>query len=148
MTVREKIEKAFELANYIVLALLIAGQCTVGSNFYVGQFVYLGANILAVTRTFVLKRPVADKVKDFCMLGITTGLILIKFLGGIRSQKGDLEMKKYNPYLEMTYKNDKLIMTPKTFKMWLQTYKMCDERQMSNIIKIVNYFTRNEKDCD
>ena len=57
-------------------------------------------------------------------------------------------MKKYNPYLEMTYKNDKLIMTPKTFKMWLQTYKMCDERQMSNIIKIVNYFTRNEKDCD
>lgn len=85
MTVREKIEKAFELANYIVLALLIAGQCTVGSNFYVGQFVYLGANILAVTRTFILKRPMADKVKDFCMLGITTGLILIKVLGGIHS---------------------------------------------------------------
>ena len=81
----QRIEKIFEVANYLVLALLIIGQCTVGSSFYVGQFVYLGANILAVTRTFVLKRPIPDKVKDFCMLGITTGLLLIKFLGGIYS---------------------------------------------------------------
>lgn len=33
MTVREKIEKGFELANYLVLTLLITAQCTVGSNF-------------------------------------------------------------------------------------------------------------------
>lgn len=92
MTVREKIEKGFELANYLVLTLLITAQCTVGSNFFVGQFIYFSANVLAVVRCFVLKRPMADKVKDFCMLGITTGLILIKFLGGIRSQKGDLKM--------------------------------------------------------
>jgi cytochrome c biogenesis factor len=85
MTVREKIEKGFELANYLVLTLLITAQCTVGSNFFVGQFIYFSANVLAVVRCFVLKRPMADKVKDFCMLGITTGLILIKFLGGIRS---------------------------------------------------------------
>ena len=57
-------------------------------------------------------------------------------------------MKKYNPYLEMTYKNGKLIMTPETFKMWLQTYKLCDERQMSNIIERVDYFTRDKKNCD
>jgi hypothetical protein len=57
-------------------------------------------------------------------------------------------MKKYNPYLEMTYKNGKLIMTPETFKMWLQTYKLCNERQMSNIIKRVDYFTRDKKNCD
>lgn len=80
-----KIEKVFEIANYLVLALLIAGQCTVGSSFYVGQFIYLSANVLAVVRSFVLRRPVPDKVKDCCMLGITTGLILIKFLGGIHS---------------------------------------------------------------
>jgi len=85
MTVREKIEKVFELLNYLVLTLLITAQCTVGSNFFVGQFIYFSANILAVVRCFVLKRPMADKVKDFCMLGITTGLILIKFLGGIHS---------------------------------------------------------------
>lgn len=83
--ITKKIEKIFELLNYLVLALLIIGQCTVGSNYFVGQFVYLSANILAVTRCFVLKRPMADKVKDFCMLGITTGLILIKVLGGIHS---------------------------------------------------------------
>lgn len=85
MTVREKIEKTFELLNYLVLALLITAQCVVGSSFYVGQFIYLSANVLAVIRCFILKRPMADKVKDFCMLGITTGLILIKFLGGIHS---------------------------------------------------------------
>ena len=85
MTVREKIEKGFELANYLVLTLLIVGQSTVGSNFFVGQFVYLSANILAVIRCFVLRRPTADKFKDCCMLGITTGLILIKVLGGIHS---------------------------------------------------------------
>lgn len=83
--ITKKVEKVFELANYLVLALLITAQCTVGSNFFVGQFIYFGANVLAVTRTFVLKRPTADKVKDFCMLGITTGLILIKILGGIHS---------------------------------------------------------------
>lgn len=86
MTVKERIEQIFIALNYVVLALLIIAQCTVGSNFYVGQFIYFSANALAITRCFVLKRPVADKVKDFCMLGITTGLILIKFLGGIISQ--------------------------------------------------------------
>ena len=82
---KEKIEKLFVLANYLVLSLLIVAQCTVGSSFYVGQFLYLSANVLSVVRCFVLKRPVADKVKDFAMLGITTGLLLIKFLGGIYS---------------------------------------------------------------
>ena len=91
MTVRERIEKGFILANYLVLTLLITAQCVVGSNFYVGQFLYLSANLLAVTRCFVLRRPTADKVKDFAMLGITSGLLLIKFLGGIHSQKGELK---------------------------------------------------------
>ena len=82
---KEKVEKIFILANYLVLTLLITAQCVVGSSFYVGQFLYLSANILAVVRCFALHRPMADKVKDFCMLGITTGLLLIKFLGGIHS---------------------------------------------------------------
>lgn len=80
-----KIQKVFEVSNYLILTLLIIGQSTVGSMFYVGQGIYLTANVLSVTRCWVLKRPVADKIKDCCMLAITIGLILIKVLGGIRS---------------------------------------------------------------
>ena len=81
----QNLTKFFEALHYLVLMLLILGQCTVGSNFIVGQCVYLGANVVAVTRTFVLKRPMADKVKDCCCLGITCGLLGIKILGGIIS---------------------------------------------------------------
>lgn len=81
---KSKIEKVFENFQFIVLGLLILGQCTVGSNFFVGQFVYLCANAISLTRCFALRRPVADKVKDACCLGITAGLIIIKTIG-IRS---------------------------------------------------------------
>ena len=81
----QKLTKFFEALNYLVLMLLILGQCTVGSNFVIGQSIYLGANVVAVTRTFALKRPMADKVKDCCCLGITCGLLGIKILGGIIS---------------------------------------------------------------
>ena len=80
-----KLWKFFETLNYLVLALLIIGQCTVGRNFMIGQSIYLGANLVSVTRTFILKRPMADKVKDCCCLGITCGLLGIKILGGIIS---------------------------------------------------------------
>ncbi len=80
-----KVWKFFEVINYLVLILLIVGQCTVGSNFLVGQFIYLTANLISVTRCFVLKRPVADKIKDCSCLAITMGLIGIKILGGIAS---------------------------------------------------------------
>lgn len=85
MKENEKFWKFFETLNYLVLALLIIGQCTVGSNFMIGQSIYLGANLVSVTRTFILKRPMADKVKDCCCLGITCGLLGIKILGGIIS---------------------------------------------------------------
>ena len=81
-----RIEKAFELLNYLVLMMLIVGQCTVGSNFLIGQSVYLGANLISVSRCFILKRPIADKVKDCSCLAITCGLLSIKLLGGIISQ--------------------------------------------------------------
>ena len=34
-------EKVFEVLNYLVLMLLIAGQCVVGANWMIGQFIYL-----------------------------------------------------------------------------------------------------------
>lgn len=81
----KKFETLFVTLNYVVLGLLIVGQCTVGSNFMVGQCVYLAANVLAVTRNFVLDRPIADKVKECSCMAITIGLIGIKLLGGIIS---------------------------------------------------------------
>lgn len=67
-------------AGYIVLALLIVGQCVIRSSYIGGQFVYFAANILSVTRAFTLDRPRADKVKDICCTAITTGLILLIFI--------------------------------------------------------------------
>lgn len=81
----EKKEKFFEFCGYVVLASLIVGQCTVGSNFIIGQCVYLFANVVSVIRTVILHRPMADKVKDCACLAITLGLLAIKFLGGILS---------------------------------------------------------------
>lgn len=78
--------KFFENLNYFVLILLIVGQCTIGANWMIGQFVYLTANIISVSRCWVLKRPAADKIKDCACLAITLGLLGIKFLGGLPLQ--------------------------------------------------------------
>lgn len=68
-------QKVWKELNYLVLIALIVGQVVVKADFFIGQLVYLGANILSFIRCFVLQRPVADKIKDGCMLGITCGLI-------------------------------------------------------------------------
>ena len=73
---RRKIEDL----QYFVLIMLILGQCTVGENFYLGQCIYLVANIVSVFRSFVLQRPNADKVKDVCCMAITIGLIVFNLL--------------------------------------------------------------------
>lgn len=82
---KTKIETIFITLNYVVICLLIVGQCIVGSDFMIGQCTYLGANIISVSRCFVLKRPMADKIKDCSCTAITVGLIGIKLLGGIVS---------------------------------------------------------------
>lgn len=75
--------KFFEVLNYLVLMLLIVGQCVVGANWIIGQFIYLAANLISVSRCWVLKRPVADKVKDCSCTAITSGLIGMELLGGL-----------------------------------------------------------------
>lgn len=71
---------AIENLQYLVLALLIVGQCTVSNNFWIGQTVYLIANLVSLSRCFLLNRPAADKVKDVACLAITLGLILFNLL--------------------------------------------------------------------
>lgn len=75
---KEKMKNFWESLQYVVLILLIVGQCTVGSWFYFGQGIYLIANLISTLRCFILGRPNADKVKDSACLAITIGLILIK----------------------------------------------------------------------
>lgn len=73
--------RTVENLQYFVLVLLILGQCTIGSLFYLGQGIYLTANLISLFRSFALNRPTADKVKDTVCLAVTIGLIIIKILG-------------------------------------------------------------------
>lgn len=75
-----KFQMVWKELNYLVLIALITAQCVVKADFLIGQFVYLFANVLAFVRCFILRRPVADKVKDGCMLGITVGLVTMIML--------------------------------------------------------------------
>lgn len=75
-----KMQAIWKELNYLVLIALIVGQCVVKADFLIGQFVYLFANVLSFTRCFVLERPIADKIKDGCCLGITSGLIMMVVL--------------------------------------------------------------------
>lgn len=77
-----KFQMVWKELNYLVLIALITAQCVVKADFLIGQFVYLFANVLAFVRCFILRRPVADKVKDGCMLGITVGLVVMTMLEG------------------------------------------------------------------
>ncbi len=72
-----KYEKLFENLNYIVLMGLIIAQCVIGKWYLVGQSIYLLCNAISVTRSIVLKRPKADKIKDCSCTAITIGLILL-----------------------------------------------------------------------
>ena len=71
--------KVFVNLQYLVLVGLLVGQCVVGVNFYIGQFIYLAVNMVAVVRNFILHRPTPDKVKDACCLGVTIGIILFNY---------------------------------------------------------------------
>lgn len=70
-------EKFWDNIGYVIMALLLVGQITVGWLFMVGQGAYLLGNIINVIRDFKLGRPRADKVKNICFTAITVGLIIL-----------------------------------------------------------------------
>lgn len=69
-------EKTVENLQYVALALTVAGQVTIGANYFVGQGCYLLANIVAVYRNVRLERPTPDKVRDWALTGLTAGCII------------------------------------------------------------------------
>ena len=74
-------QRFWENLQYIVLFLLIVAQATVGSWFVFGQCVYLSAYVISITRSSALGRPMADKIKEVAMFGLTVALLLIKYFG-------------------------------------------------------------------
>lgn len=69
-------QQTIENTQYVALALTVAGQVTIGANYFVGQGCYLLANVIAVWRNVKLERPKPDKVRDWALTGITTGCII------------------------------------------------------------------------
>lgn len=79
---KEKTTQEFiwENLQYLVLAMTIVGQVVTNVPVWgilAAQSVWLIANIIATIRDFTLRRPIADKVKDACLTGITIGLVII-----------------------------------------------------------------------
>jgi len=74
-------EKLWENLGYLNLALCLFGQITIGWFFMTAQFAYLIADTIAVVRNFVLRRPLADKVRDIAFWVIAIGIIVIKLFG-------------------------------------------------------------------
>lgn len=71
----------WENIQLFCLALTIFGQIVIGAWFMLGQGVWLVANIIAVTRDFMLHRPAADKIKNATLTAITAGIITAYLLG-------------------------------------------------------------------
>lgn len=74
--------KVWENLQYLNLALTIGGQVVIGGSYLIGQGAWLIANVIAVARDIILKRPAADVVKDVAMTALTAGLIVFYLLGG------------------------------------------------------------------
>ena len=75
--------KIWDNMMYLIIALLLIGQVTVGWLFYVGQGAYLLGNGLSIVRDFKMERPKSDKIKNVCFFTITLGLIIIKMIKGV-----------------------------------------------------------------
>ena len=72
-------EKKFDVL-YIAMFMTVLGQCVVGNIFYIGQGLFLIANVIYLIRDFKLGRPKADKIKNTLFTAITVGIILMQLI--------------------------------------------------------------------
>lgn len=82
--VRRTADVVVENLQLLGLALTIMGQVIIGSSYIAGQGLWLVSNLIAIFRDFYLHRPMADKVKNITLTGITLGLVVVWLLGGFR----------------------------------------------------------------
>lgn len=71
----------WENLQLLVLFGTILGQTLVGGLYLLAQSIWLACNVLALVRDFVLYRPIADKIKNAALCGLTLGLILLRIMG-------------------------------------------------------------------
>jgi hypothetical protein len=64
-------EKVFESMSYVQLAMVVCGQLVMGLNTVLASTLFFLGNCIAVSRCFVLCRPMSDKIKDICLLLIS-----------------------------------------------------------------------------
>ena len=74
-------EFVWENLQLLCLGLTIAGQILIGGSYVIGQGIWLVSNVICLTRDFVLRRPMADKVKNATLTAITLTLVINYFLG-------------------------------------------------------------------
>lgn len=72
----------WENLQLLTLAGSVGGQIIVGQSFLIAQLIWFAANIIALSRDFVLHRPMADKIKNTVLTGITAGIIVLYLCGG------------------------------------------------------------------
>ena len=71
-------QKIWDYLGYSIIFMIMLGQVVVSIDVLWGNGVYLVCNLVSVVRTFSLKRPACDKVKDVACLALTLGIILLK----------------------------------------------------------------------
>lgn len=73
--------RVWENLQLLTLALTIFGQVVVRFDWALyAQMIWLAANVLALSRDFVLHRPMADIVKNACLTALTAGLVISFFI--------------------------------------------------------------------
>ena len=73
--------RVWENLQLLTLALTIFGQVVVRFDWALyAQLIWLAANVLALTRDFMLHRPAADIVKNACLTALTAGLVISFFI--------------------------------------------------------------------
>ena len=71
--------RLWENIAYINIGLCLIANITVGYFYMFAQILYLLCNLTNVFRNIFLKRPTADKIRDIAFLGVTIGLIILRF---------------------------------------------------------------------
>ena len=71
----------WENLQLVCLFGTILGQILVGGLYFAAQSVWLACNVLALVRDFALQRPLADKIKNAGLCGVTIALIVLRIAG-------------------------------------------------------------------
>lgn len=73
--------KFYEVLGYIGIALTVIGQIVINISPIGGQLIWFFANICFLVKAVKQKMGRAETIRNVIMLSITTGLIILCFIG-------------------------------------------------------------------